>query len=240
MADTITQKSLKRDFTLRLTEAGEVRGVYAEGICTFYGVPYAAPPVGANRFREAQPANPWDGVPDATRPGATARYKIPDFPGLDIVPLIDTGENGGDDFLTVNIWTPKDAEKRPVMVWVHGGAFMLGSKDATISNGTEFARSGVVCVALGYRVNIEGFLPIPGAPTNLGLRDILAALRWVRDNIAAFGGDPDNITVFGESAGAMAIADLITSPVAKGLFKRAIVESGARTACGRVMLSRLR
>ena len=112
------------------------------------------------------------------------------------------------------------------MVWIHGGAFTLGSKDAAVSDGAAFARSGVVCVAINYRMGIEGFLPIPGAPTNLGLRDQLSALAWVRDNIAAFGGDPANITVFGESAGAMAIADLITSPLAKGLFRRAIVQSG--------------
>ena len=136
MADTIAQESLKRDFTVRSTEAGEVQGVCAGEFCTYYGVPYAAPPVGANRFREPQPAVPWEGVRDATRPGATARYKIPDFPGLDIVPLIDTGQNGGDDFLTVNIWSPKDAEKRPVMVWVHGGAFVRGASSlSTVMSG---------------------------------------------------------------------------------------------------------
>lgn len=112
------------------------------------------------------------------------------------------------------------------MVWVHGGGFVVGSKDAPISDGTEFARSGVICVAINYRMGIDGFLPVPDVPTNLGLRDILLAMRWVQDNIAAFGGDPSNVTAFGESAGAMAIADLVTSPLAKGLFKRAIIQSG--------------
>lgn len=212
--------------TIRANTAGVVQGAIEGGVLRFLSVPYAAPPVGANRFREAQPPTPWQGVRDATRPGATARYKIPTFPGLNIVPLIDTGEAGGDDFLTVNIWAPANAEKRPVMVWIHGGAFVLGSKDAAIHDGTAFAKSGIVCVAINYRVNIDGFLPIPGVPTNLGLRDMIAALAWVKENIAAFGGDPEEVTVFGESAGAMALSCLVTSPLAEGLFKRAIIQSG--------------
>jgi para-nitrobenzyl esterase len=151
---------------------------------------------------------------------------IRDFPEVDVVPLVGTGGLEGGDYLTLNIWAPVNADKRPVMVFIHGGGFVVGSKDAPISDGTEFAKSGVVCVAINYRTGIDGFLPIPGVPTNLGLRDMIAALEWVRDNIAAFGGDADNVTVFGESAGAMATADLVTSPLAKGLFRRAIVESG--------------
>jgi len=112
------------------------------------------------------------------------------------------------------------------MVWIHGGGFVVGSKDAPVHDGSSFARSGVVCVAINYRMGIDGFLPVPGAPTNLGLRDMLFALEWVRDNIAAFGGDAGNVTVFGESAGAMAIADLVTSPLAEGLLSRAIIQSG--------------
>ncbi len=112
------------------------------------------------------------------------------------------------------------------MVFVHGGGFVVGSKDAPVQDGTSFAQSGNVCIAINYRLGIDGFLPVPGAPTNLGLRDILFALKWVQDNAAAFGGDPANVTVFGESAGAMAIADLVTSPLAKGLFHRAIIQSG--------------
>jgi para-nitrobenzyl esterase len=112
------------------------------------------------------------------------------------------------------------------MVFIHGGGFVIGSNYALVQDGSAFARSGVICVAINYRMGIDGFLPIPGIPTNLGLRDILFALAWVRDNVAAFGGDPANVTVFGESAGAMAIADLLASPMASGLFKRAIIESG--------------
>ncbi|HKS20481.1 MAG TPA: carboxylesterase family protein, partial [Bradyrhizobium sp.] len=213
-------------FVVRKVPGGEVRGTSTDGIHTFLSVPYAAPPVGEHRFKEAQRVQPWNGVRDATRPGPTPHYKIPVFPTLEIAPLIGRGETGGNDVLTANIWAPADAAGRPVMVWIHGGAFVLGSKDATVSDGTAFARSGVVCVAISYRLAIDGFLPIPGAPTNLGLRDMLVALRWVRENVSAFGGDPDNITVFGESAGAMALADLVTSPLAKGLFRRAIVQSG--------------
>lgn len=207
-------------------EGGVVAGQLVDGVFRFLSVPYAAPPVGENRFREAQPVKPWAGVRDAAKAGATSWYKVPVFPGLDIEPLIGPGGTGGDDYLTVNVWTPEGAAARPVMVWIHGGAFVLGSKDASVSDGTAFAKSGVVCVAINYRLGIDGFLPIPGVPTNLGLRDMIAALEWVRTNIAAFGGDPENVTVFGESAGAMAIADLVTSPLAKGLFKRAIIQSG--------------
>ena len=126
-------------------------------------------------------------------------------------------------------WAPDRAAggaALPVMVWIHGGGFVLGSNHAAIQDGTAFARSGVICVAINYRMWVEGFLPIPGVPTNLGLRDILFALRWVKENAAAFGGDAANVTLFGESAGGMAIAYLMTSPLAKGLFRRAIVQSG--------------
>ena len=115
---------------------------------------------------------------------------------------------------------------RPVMIWIHGGGFVIGSNYAAVQDASAFARSGVVVFAINYRMGIEGFLPIPGVPTNLGLRDMLFALQWVKDNARAFGGDPDNVTLFGESAGGMAIADLMTSPLACGLFKRAIVQSG--------------
>jgi para-nitrobenzyl esterase len=213
-------------FVVRKVQGGEVRGASADDVQTFLSIPYAAPPVGDDRFREPQPVEPWNGVRDATRSGPCAPHHIRDFPQIDIVPLVGTGSLDGGDYLTLNVWTPVDAERLPVMVWIHGGGFVVGSKDAPVSDGTAFAKSGVVCVAINYRMGIDGFLPIPGVPTNLGLRDMLFALGWVKDNIATFGGDPNNVTVFGESAGAMAIADLVTSPLAKGLFKRAIIESG--------------
>jgi para-nitrobenzyl esterase len=209
------------------TAAGMVRGATEGGVRRFLGIPYAAPPVGPRRFVEPQPVEPWNGVRDALVPGPCAPQRLKPFPALDIAPLVGDGGTRGDDYLGLNIWAPDgDATGRPVMVFIHGGGFVIGSKDAPVSDGTGFARSGVVCVAINYRMGIDGFLPIPGVPTNLGLRDMLAALAWVRDNIAAFGGDPANVTVFGESAGAMAIADLIASPLATGLFQRAIVESG--------------
>jgi para-nitrobenzyl esterase len=221
-----TRKTDTASQHIRQTDAGWVQGFCSEGICRFLGVPYAAPPTGANRFREPRPVAPWDGVRDATRPGPSYYQQLKDFPEIDVVPLIGDNCERGDDFLTLNIWEPQEAADRPVMVFIHGGGFIVGSKDAPISNGSAFARSGVVCVAINYRMGIDGFLPIPGVPTNLGLRDMLAALHWVKANIRQFGGDPANVTVFGESAGAMAIADLIGSPLAEGLFKRAIVQSG--------------
>ena len=212
--------------SFRTTASGQLKGVCSSGICKFLGIPYAQPPIGPNRFREPQPVAAWSGVRDATEAGPCAPHLISDFPQIDVAPLVGTGSLKGGEYLTLNVWTPANIEGRPVMVWIHGGGFVVGSKDAPVQDGNEFAKSGIVCVAINYRLGIDGFLPIPGIPTNLGLRDMITALKWVRDNIEAFGGDPNNVTVFGESAGAMAIADLITSPLAKGLFKRAIIQSG--------------
>lgn len=214
------------DFVVRKVQGGDVRGTSADGIHTFLSVPYAAPPVGENRFKEAQQVEPWPGVRDATKPGPCAPHLISDFPQIDVVPLVGRGSLEGDDYLTLNVWSPEQADTRPVMVWIHGGGFVIGSKDAPVQDGRAFAESGLVCVAINYRMGVDGFLPIPGVPTNLGLRDMLFALEWVKENIASFGGDPDNVTVFGESAGAMAIADLVTSPLADNLFKRAVIQSG--------------
>jgi para-nitrobenzyl esterase len=207
--------------------AGAVRGVTDGAIDRFLGIPYAAPPVGARRFVEPQPVERWAGERDATAPGANAPQRVRAFPGLDVAVLVGSGWVAGDDYLTLNVLRPAGAAGAlPVMVFIHGGGFVVGSKDAAVQDGASFARDGIVYVAINYRMGIDGFLPIPGVPTNLGLRDQIAALAWVRDNIAAFGGDPANVTVFGESAGAMSIANLIVSPLAKGLFQRAIVQSG--------------
>ncbi|MEE4453137.1 carboxylesterase family protein [Novosphingobium resinovorum] len=209
------------------TTAGRVRGRVKAGVASFFGVPYAAAPAGSLRFALPRSPLPWQGARDAHEPGANAPQRVKGMPGLDVAALIGSGWQPGDDYLALNVWTP--AEHRgalPVMVFIHGGGFVVGSKDAPVQDGSAFARDGVVCIAINYRMGVDGFLPIPGVPTNLGLRDMIAALEWVRGNAAAFGGDPANVTVFGESAGAMAIADLITSPLAKGLFRRAIVQSG--------------
>ena len=209
------------------TSAGAVRGVTEGGVSRFLGIPYAAAPVGENRFVAPKPPIPWGGVRDAREAGPTAPQIVRDFPGLDIKPLIGAGWVKGDDYLTVNVWTPDPKAKGlPVMVFIHGGGFALGTGYVPVQDGTAFAKSGVVLMSINYRLGVEGFLAIPGAPTNLGLRDQIAALHWIKANAAAFGGDPANITVFGESAGAMSVADLVASPLAQGLFQKAIIESG--------------
>lgn len=209
------------------TRLGSVRGSGDEQVQSFRGIPYAEPPVGALRFELPQKARPWDGVRDATLSGPNAPHRLNDFPGLDTVPLVGSGWTRGDDYLTLNIWRPADGGTGvPVMVFIHGGGFVIGSKDAPAQDGRAFARDGVICVAINYRLGIEGFLPVPGVPTNLGLRDQICALEWVREHIADYGGDPSNVTVFGESAGAMSVANLVTSPLASGLFRRVIVQSG--------------
>jgi len=160
------------------TTSGSVRGVRKGGVDVFLGVPYAAPPVGARRFASPQPPEPWSGVRDATAPGPTAPQFIREFPQLEVTPLVGEGWRRGDDFLVLNVWAPADDRPgKPVMCFIHGGAFVLGSKDAPVNDGTAFARDGVVCIAINYRMGIEGFLPIDGVPTNLGLRDQLAAPR---------------------------------------------------------------
>lgn len=215
------------DNPIVMTSLGPVRGMRDETGARFLGVPYAAPPVGDLRFALAQPHAPWSEPLDATRYGATAPYQLTRFDALDLAPLVGEGWIQGDDYLNLNIWTPDEtATALPVLVFIHGGAWTGGSGAAPVHAGRAFARDGVVCVTINYRLGIDGFLPIPGAPTNLGLRDMIAALTWVQKEIAAFGGDPANVTVSGESAGAMSVADLMVSPLAKGLFRRAIVQSG--------------
>lgn len=219
---------------LATTQAGVVAGVDDGEVTRFLGVPYAAPPVGTLRFALPQAPAPWSGVRDATRRGLIAPQYVPTaaeldklLPGVDFMPLVGVDQTQGDDFLVLNIWKPSGAATGlPVMVFIHGGSFTGGSGAADVYEGSAFARQGVVLVSINYRLGVEGFLPIPGVPTNLGLRDQMFALKWVQDNIAAFGGDAGNVTVFGESAGAMSVANLVTSPLAKGLFRRAIVQSG--------------
>ncbi|MGZ4533976.1 MAG: carboxylesterase/lipase family protein [Nocardioidaceae bacterium] len=204
------------------TLPGELRGSVVDGVYAFLGVPYAAPPFGANRFRRPRPVAPWDGVRDATRYGAAPpQVAAPEGAGSQW----DTAVSG-EDCLNLNIWTPDPgAAGLPVMVWIQGGMFEIGAQ--TAYDGGHFARDGVVCVVINWRVGAEGFLYLADGTANLGLLDQVAALEWVRENIAAFGGDPGNVTVFGESAGAMSIGTLLAMPAAEGLFRRAIVQSGA-------------
>ena len=208
------------------TQSGRVRGVQTDGVSRFLGIPYAAAPVGDLRFAAPQPHAPWDEF-DAREKGPSAPYRMAAFDALDLIPLVGAGWDRGDDYLNLNVWTPDpNAEGLPVMVWIHGGAWVGGAAMAPVQDGTRFAQNGVVLISITYRLSVDGFLPIPGVPTNLGMRDMVAALRWVQANAAAFGGDPDNVTVFGESAGAMSIGHLVASPPAKGLFRRAIIQSG--------------
>src|SRR5580693_7207221 len=205
------------------TASGPVRGRRnAEGIAVFLGLPFAEPPTGDLRFAAPRPARPWDGIRDAKAFGPSppqSAYAVtaapPAAPGTD-----------PDDWLTVNVFTPDPgAAGLPVMVWIYGGAYRSGSSSLPGYDGTRFAQKNVVLVTFNHRVGVEGYAQLPGVPANRGLLDQVAALRWVRENIAAFGGDPDRVTVFGESAGAGAIAALLVMPAAAGLFRRAIAQS---------------
>ena len=205
------------------TIAGEVRGTVVDGVYAFLGIPFAAPPVGPNRLRPPQPVEPWSGVRDGTRYGATPPQVAP--PTAAAGTDWDTGTSG-DDYLNLNVWTPDPAASGlPVMVWIQGGQFEFSTTASY--DGSSFAKSGVVCVVINWRVGAEGFLYLGDGIADLGLRDQAAALEWVRDNIGGFGGAPDNVTVFGESAGAMSIGLLLAMPLAEGLFRRAVLQSGA-------------
>jgi len=211
--------------TVVKTRHGEVRGSVVKRVNTFKGIPYAAPPFGVNRFRPPQPVASWSGVRDALTYGPTAP-KPPYPPPFDA--LLPEPVIAGEDCLNLNIWSPELGQaKLPVMVWIHGGAFTNGSGAVPTYDGRNFARDGVVCVSINYRLGIDGFLALGDGNTNRGLLDQVAALEWVQENIAAFGGDPGNVTIFGESAGAMSVGTLLSMPRAKGLFRRAIAESGA-------------
>lgn len=221
-----------------MTANGALLGETVDGVAVFRGVPYAMPPFGTRRFLPPEPAQPWRGVRDARSFGPTAP-KGPYPEPFDL--LIPEVEIPGDDCLNLNVWTADPQASMPVMVWLHGGAFTNGSGAVASYDGTRFAQHGVVCVTVNYRLGVDGFLCLGGDDvTNLGLRDQIAALRWVRENIHAFGGDRDNVAVFGESAGAMSIGTLLAAPRAAGLFRRAVLQSGAahhaitRTTAGKI------
>ena len=214
------------------TKYGRLQGTTEDDLHVFRGVPFATPPVGELRFRAPRPPEPWNGVKEAAEFGP---YAIQTYaPGGDLIAFFNmpTDEN----CLTLNIWTPGlDDAKRPVMFWIHGGAYAAGAGSAATYDGQQLARRGdVVVVTINYRIGALGFLynqalidgddPHTG---NYGMRDQVAALKWVREQISEFGGDPDNITIFGESAGGMSVAALLASPEAEGLFRRAIPQSGA-------------
>ncbi|WP_181763545.1 carboxylesterase/lipase family protein [Streptomyces albidus (ex Kaewkla and Franco 2022)] len=204
------------------TVAGAVRGSRESGVAVFRGIPFAEPPVGSLRFAGPRPVPRWDGVRAATSYGPPPP-QAGSF-GMDAL----SRDAEGDDWLTVNVWSPEPGTGAglPVMVWIHGGAYMIGMSGLPEYDGSRLAADGgVVVVTLNYRVGLEGFGQIEGAPANRGLLDQVAALEWVRDNIRAFGGDPDRVTVFGESAGAGSVAALLAMPRAVGLFGRAVAQS---------------
>ena len=206
------------------TTRGAVRGQVEDGIHVFRGIPYAAPPFGADRLRPPRPAEPWAGIRDALAWGPEPpQPRMPaDDPAADLVwdPAVP-----GEDCLNLNVWTPEPgATGLPVFVWIPGGMFEVGT--GATYDGSRFARDGVVCVTINYRVGVEGFLLLEDGMPNRGLLDQIAALDWVRDEIAAFSGDPDRVTVGGESAGAMSVGVLLSMSRAEGRFGRAILESG--------------
>jgi para-nitrobenzyl esterase len=209
-----------------------VQGVEEAGLRIFRGIPFAKPPLGDLRFRRPEPAEPWSGVRDASRFGSSApQTKLQ----IDFLPGMDVGEQS-EDCLYLNVFAPAaGGAHRPVLVWIHGGAFTIGSGSQALYDVRPIVRRGdVIVVTVNYRLGALGFLHLAelcgedfeGA-ANAGILDQVAALEWVRDNIAGFGGDPGNVTIFGESAGGMSVGTLLGMPAARGLFQKAIAQSGA-------------
>jgi para-nitrobenzyl esterase len=215
---------------------GRLRGVWRGDLWSFSGIPYARAPTGPRRWLPPQTPESWVGVRDSSAFGPIAPQP-PAMPGLTSASDPGGSEPQDEDCLSLNVWTPVLPEEpapagagRPVMVWIHGGGFTSGSGSVFLYRGGNLVRNGdAVVVTINYRLGALGFLGLPGPEGlvgNWGLQDQVAALRWVRDNIAAFGGDPENVTVFGESAGAISVVALLTAPSASRLFRRAIVQSG--------------
>ena len=212
------------------TQSGPVRGVTADGVTSYKGIPYAAPPIGPLRWRPPQPAAKWTGIRSAAHYGHDC-MQLP-FPS-DAAPL---GTPPAEDCLVVNVWTPEKhtGGKLPVMFWIYGGGWVNGGSSPAVYDGSHFAKGEVVLVSVNYRLGRFGFFAHPaltkeanGQPEgNYGYLDQIAGLKWVQRNIAAFGGDPENVTIFGESAGGFSVHMLMTTKLSDGLFERAIVESG--------------
>jgi para-nitrobenzyl esterase len=219
-------------------DAGSLRGVTADGVVSFKGIPYAKPPVGVWRWRPPQRPDPWPGVRAADHYGSICMQKVVKDNGVGLQPA-------SEDCLTLNVFTPAASPdaKLPVMVWIHGGGFINGSGTAELYDGTKLAQQGVVVVTINYRLGRFGFFAHPALTAetpktylaNYGLMDQIAALQWVQRNIAAFGGDAKNVTIFGESAGGIAVNRLMMIREAQGLFQKAIVESGAGREHGQTL-----
>jgi para-nitrobenzyl esterase len=215
------------------TTTGQVQGTWSGEIATFLGVPYAAPPVGADRFGPPRRHPRWEGTRDASVFGPTAPQAPQDLA------LIDEPIIAGDNCLNLNVFTPDPGREAglPVMVWIHGGGFFSGSSANPWYHGERFARDGVVLVSINYRLGLEGFLRLDDEGGNRGVLDWIAALEWVQENIGAFGGDPANVTIAGQSAGGTACALLATIPSARGLFRRAICMSAPAGLVGTAELA---
>lgn len=202
------------------THTGPVRGAETDGVFGFLGIPFAAPPIGELRWERPQPVAPWHGVRDAT---AFAKVAVQTIDSR----AWDLREEQSEDCLYVNVWSPSLEPEAllPVMVWIHGGGFLNGSGSADWYDGAQLAKRGVVVVNLNYRLGAFGFLAHPDVGTNFGVLDWVAGLEWVAKNARAFGGDPDNVTVFGQSSGAAAVRALLSTPKARGLFHRGVIQS---------------
>jgi para-nitrobenzyl esterase len=215
-------------------QGGQLKGVAAGDVVSFKAIPYAAPPVGDLRWRPPAPPLGWSGVRDASAYGPAC---------MQMGAMLGAAMAQSEDCLSLNVWTPVQhaGGKLPVMVWIHGGAFVAGAGGTPFYDGTAFAHDGVVMVSLNYRLGRLGFFTHPaldkesGPHGDFGFMDQIAALKWVKANIAAFGGDPDNVTIFGESAGAMSVNYLLEAPDARGLFQKAISESGFGRTDGRTL-----
>ena len=209
--------------------AGIAQGAIESGIRVFRGLPYAAPPVGSMRWKPPVPAPVWNGVRDATKFGAACFQPKPRAASI----YADPPARMSEDCLFLNIWTPEGARNTPVMVWIHGGSLTGGASSETMYDGAALAKRGIVVVSINYRLGALGYLALPELSAesadhisgNYGLLDQIEALRWVKRNIAAFGGDPNRVTAAGESAGGLSVLYLLASPLARGLFHRAILES---------------
>lgn len=217
------------DHPVVVTTSGAVRGRWRESggarSAAFLGVPFAEPPVGDLRFAAPQRRTPWDGVRDAAEYGPTAQPEQ-----LVAVTTIPEPSTPGDDVLNLNVFTPAPGDRSaqlPALVWIHGGGFMAGCQNSSWYDGSTFNRDGIVTVSIGYRLGAEGFLRLPGSPDNRAALDWVAALTWVQENIAEFGGDPSRVTIAGQSAGGGAVLALLTMPAAQALFSRAMSISGA-------------
>jgi para-nitrobenzyl esterase len=211
--------------TVAQTALGTIEGVWKNGVALFRGVPFAAPPIGSRRFAAPEPVEPWSGVRNARDPAPIA----PQMPARLRLVMGDFTRPASEDSLTLTIATPAaDRKRRPVLVWLHGGAFMTGAGSLDWYDGTRFAQAhDTVVVGVNYRLGPLGWLKLDGvSPGNLGLRDQIAALEWVGQHIAAFGGDPESVTVAGQSAGGISVFALMANGNARRLFRRAIIQSG--------------